>query len=251
MTANWSMESPDREKETKQIRGAGTTILFWVRRGTFGFFAVRASKPSNSSSAGQRGYRAALTQGRVCPQGLAAKLAAEAGFDAIWGSGFELSASYAVPDANILPMGAHLEMMRAIGEVQVAPVIADLDTGFGNAINVTYVVPRRRHDQPTRVARVAAIRSGACLRGVTPFLCTPSRHLRPGNREAVMWTSGGPHRWGAGSRTGQCARGDLAGNRDLDLSELQAIEPLEARHPPLALGPDGPPHDQGPAGPRG
>jgi 2-methylisocitrate lyase-like PEP mutase family enzyme len=31
---------------------------------------------------------------------LAAKLAAAAGFDAIWGSGFELSASYAVPDAS-------------------------------------------------------------------------------------------------------------------------------------------------------
>ncbi len=73
---------------------------------------------------------------------LVAKLAAEAGFDAIWGSGFELSASYAVPDANIVPMGTHLEMMRAIGEVQDAPVIADIDTGFGNAINVSYAVPR-------------------------------------------------------------------------------------------------------------
>jgi phosphonopyruvate hydrolase len=73
---------------------------------------------------------------------LAAKLAAEAGFDAIWGSGFELSASYAVPDANVLSMGVHLDMMRAIGEVQPAPVIADLDTGFGNAINVAYAVPR-------------------------------------------------------------------------------------------------------------
>jgi phosphonopyruvate hydrolase len=73
---------------------------------------------------------------------LAAKLAAAAGFDAIWGSGFELSASYAVPDANILTMSTHLEMMRAIGEVQDAPVIADIDTGFGNAVNVAYVVPR-------------------------------------------------------------------------------------------------------------
>src|ERR1700739_3417758 len=73
---------------------------------------------------------------------LAAKLAANAGFDAIWGSGFELSASYAVPDANILSMGAHLEMMQAIGQVQNAPVIADLDTGFGNAVNVAYVVPQ-------------------------------------------------------------------------------------------------------------
>src|SRR5438105_9533106 len=73
---------------------------------------------------------------------LAAKLAAGAGFDAIWGSGFELSASYAVPDANILSMGIHLEMMRAIGEVQNAPVVADIDTGFGNAVNVAYVIPR-------------------------------------------------------------------------------------------------------------
>src|SRR5712675_794865 len=70
---------------------------------------------------------------------LAAKLAANAGFDAIWGSGFELSASYAVPDASILSMDTHLEMMRAIGEVQDAPVIADIDTGFGNAVNVAYV----------------------------------------------------------------------------------------------------------------
>jgi phosphonopyruvate hydrolase len=73
---------------------------------------------------------------------LAAKLAAAAGFDAIWGSGFELSASYAVPDASILSMDTHLEMMRAIGEVQDLPVIADIDTGFGNAVNVAYAVPR-------------------------------------------------------------------------------------------------------------
>jgi phosphonopyruvate hydrolase len=87
-------------------------------------------------------HRPALAMAAHNP--LAAKLAAAAGFDAIWGSGFELSASYAVPDANILSMGTHLEMMRAIGEVQDAPVIADIDTGFGNAVNVAYVVPRYR-----------------------------------------------------------------------------------------------------------
>jgi phosphonopyruvate hydrolase len=73
---------------------------------------------------------------------LAAKLAAAAGFDAIWGSGFELSASYAVPDASILPMGTHLEMMRAIAEVQDAPLVADVDTGFGNAVSVAYNMPK-------------------------------------------------------------------------------------------------------------
>src|SRR5258708_17348812 len=85
-------------------------------------------------------HRPALAMAAHNP--LAAKLAAMAGFDAIWGSGFELSASYAVPDANILSMDTHLDMMRAIGEVQDAPVVADIDTGFGNAVNVAYAVPR-------------------------------------------------------------------------------------------------------------
>lgn len=72
---------------------------------------------------------------------LAARLAQDAGFGAIWGSGFELSASYAVPDANILSMGTHLEMMRAIASTVDIPLIADIDTGFGNAVNVSYVIP--------------------------------------------------------------------------------------------------------------
>lgn len=73
---------------------------------------------------------------------LSAMLAQEAGFDAIWGSGFELSASYAVPDANILSPSLHLDMMRAMCATVTVPVIADIDTGFGNAINVSYVVPQ-------------------------------------------------------------------------------------------------------------
>ena len=73
---------------------------------------------------------------------LSARLAEQAGFNGIWGSGFELSASYAVPDANILSMGTHLEMMRAIAATVSIPLIADIDTGFGNAVNVHHVVPQ-------------------------------------------------------------------------------------------------------------
>lgn len=71
---------------------------------------------------------------------LSALLAAEAGFDAVWGSGFELSASHAVPDASILSPVQHLDMMRAMAAASPAPVIADIDTGFGNAINVAYLL---------------------------------------------------------------------------------------------------------------
>ena len=74
---------------------------------------------------------------------LSAKLVSQTnGFDAIWASGFELSASYAVPDASILSPDIHLEMTRAMAEAQNLPIIADLDTGYGNAINVAYTVPR-------------------------------------------------------------------------------------------------------------
>jgi phosphonopyruvate hydrolase len=73
---------------------------------------------------------------------LSAKLAPEAGFDAIWGSGFELSAAHAVPDASILSWETHLAAMRSMVEVQDAPVVADIDTGSGNAVSVAYLVPR-------------------------------------------------------------------------------------------------------------
>jgi phosphoenolpyruvate phosphomutase len=73
---------------------------------------------------------------------LSAKLAAQAGFSAVWASVFEISASYTVTDASTLPWSTHLETTRSVAEAQDLPVIADLDTGFGNAINVAYTIPR-------------------------------------------------------------------------------------------------------------
>ena len=86
-------------------------------------------------------FSPALAHAMAAHNPLAAKLAERAGFDAIWGSGFELSASYAVPDASILSMSTHLDMMRSIASVVDIPLIADIDTGFGNAVNVSYAIP--------------------------------------------------------------------------------------------------------------
>jgi phosphonopyruvate hydrolase len=71
---------------------------------------------------------------------LSARLAEEAGFDGVWASGFELSAAYGVPDASLLSLTQHLDMTRAMIEQIGVPLIADLDTGYGNAINVGSVV---------------------------------------------------------------------------------------------------------------
>ncbi|HJU20394.1 MAG TPA: phosphonopyruvate hydrolase [Stellaceae bacterium] len=75
---------------------------------------------------------------------LSARLAEEAGFDGIWASGFELSAAYGVPDASLLSWSQHLDMTRAMAETVGVPVVADLDTGYGNAINVLHVIARYR-----------------------------------------------------------------------------------------------------------
>src|SRR5206468_1682493 len=71
---------------------------------------------------------------------LSARLAEEAGFDGIWASGFELSATFGLPDLSLVSMTQHLEMTRAMAAQVNLPVVADLDTGFGNAINVIYAI---------------------------------------------------------------------------------------------------------------
>lgn len=71
---------------------------------------------------------------------LSARLAEEAGFDGIWASGFELSASLGLADVSLVTMTQHLEAVRAMVEATALPVVADLDTGFGNAVNVVYAV---------------------------------------------------------------------------------------------------------------
>jgi phosphoenolpyruvate phosphomutase len=71
---------------------------------------------------------------------LSARLAEEAGFDAIWASGFGISAVQAVPDANILTLTETLDAVRRMADAVQIPVIADCDNGYGNAINVMRTV---------------------------------------------------------------------------------------------------------------
>ena len=72
--------------------------------------------------------------------GLSAILVREAGFDAVWASGFEISASHGVPDANIVSVSDNVQAAARMVEASGIPVIADCDTGYGNAINVIHTV---------------------------------------------------------------------------------------------------------------
>lgn len=67
-------------------------------------------------------------------------LAEQAGFDGLWASGFELSALYGMPDMSLISMTQHLDMLRAIAGRATLPIVADIDTGYGNAINVIHAI---------------------------------------------------------------------------------------------------------------
>lgn len=65
--------------------------------------------------------------------GISAKLAERNGFDAIWASSLEISASFGVPDASILTMSEFLSTAQTMNDVTSIPIIADCDSGFGDA----------------------------------------------------------------------------------------------------------------------
>ena len=72
---------------------------------------------------------------------LSAKLVEAAGFEAAMTSGFGVSASFlGQPDAELYTMSENLAVVRNVASAVKIPVIADIDTGYGNAINVMRTV---------------------------------------------------------------------------------------------------------------
>lgn len=67
--------------------------------------------------------------------GLSARLSEQAGFGAVCASGFAISAALGLPDAEVFTATENLEAVRKIREATSLPIVADIDTGYGNAIN--------------------------------------------------------------------------------------------------------------------
>ena len=68
--------------------------------------------------------------------GFTARIAQEAGFDAVYMSGFATSMSRGLPDVGLLTQTEMVQNSASIASVVDVPVVADADTGYGNAINV-------------------------------------------------------------------------------------------------------------------
>jgi 2-methylisocitrate lyase-like PEP mutase family enzyme len=84
--------------------------------------------------------RSLLASGRitVAPgtyDGLSARLVEQAGFQAVYASGGAIARSSGVPDLGLLSMNTIVDRLASMVEVIGVPLVADADTGYGNALN--------------------------------------------------------------------------------------------------------------------
>jgi len=72
--------------------------------------------------------------------GLSARLVARAGFAAVYASGGAIARSMGYPDLGLLSLSEIVDRLANIIEHAGVPVIADADTGYGNALNAQRAV---------------------------------------------------------------------------------------------------------------
>src|SRR5207244_656561 len=68
--------------------------------------------------------------------GLSARIAEEAGFEAVWASGLSISAALGVRDSNEASWTQVLEVLEFMSDATRVPILVDGDTGHGNFNNV-------------------------------------------------------------------------------------------------------------------
>lgn len=72
--------------------------------------------------------------------GLTALVAEEVGFPAVCTSGFAIAASMGYPDMDIYSKADVVGRTRIIADATSLPMVSDIDTGYGNVVNVTHTV---------------------------------------------------------------------------------------------------------------
>jgi 2-methylisocitrate lyase-like PEP mutase family enzyme len=75
-----------------------------------------------------------------CFDGLSARLVQEAGFEAAYLSGGAVARSMGIPDIGLVTMSESIERAVQVVSAIKIPIIADADTGYGNAVNLVRTV---------------------------------------------------------------------------------------------------------------
>ena len=75
-----------------------------------------------------------------CHDALGARLIADAGFEAVYLSGYSVAASHGQPDIGLLTQTQMAAHAAALVETAQLPVVADADTGYGGIANIAATV---------------------------------------------------------------------------------------------------------------
>lgn len=100
---------------------------------------------SEARTAGPRALRERLAEGMVVAGGafdsLSARLLEQAGYEALYLTGAGVTISrLGMPDLGLITLSEMLDVARRVAQRAAVPVIADIDTGFGGAVNVARAV---------------------------------------------------------------------------------------------------------------
>jgi 2-methylisocitrate lyase-like PEP mutase family enzyme len=84
--------------------------------------------------------RALFGSGRIAVapgayDGLSARLVELAGFPVVYASGGAIARSGGVPDLGLISLNAIVDRLASMVDVVSVPIVADADTGYGNALN--------------------------------------------------------------------------------------------------------------------
>lgn len=75
------------------------------------------------------------------PNALTARMIADAGFEAVYVTGAGVTNAFlGVPDLGLITLSELADNVSAMRDVVDVPIVADADTGFGNAVNLTRTV---------------------------------------------------------------------------------------------------------------
>ena len=133
-------------------------------------------RPAGSMSRAARLRR--LIEGRTtvavpgAHDGISARLARRAGFEALYLSGAALSASMALPDLGLITLEDVSARAREIVRAADLPLVVDCDTGFGEALNVMHTV-RRLEEAGADVVFVEPLASRDDIRRVRDQIRAP------------------------------------------------------------------------------
>jgi phosphoenolpyruvate phosphomutase len=121
----------------------------------------------------------------------AARVAADAGFDALWVSGLEVSTALGLPDENVLGPRDLSEVVLALGRTTELPVIVDVDNAGGSTATA-----RRFADDLTHAGAAGLCLEDSAYPKCNSFSLHRSQQLAPveliGDQLAAMRSAAGP-----------------------------------------------------------